>query len=298
MGIHERTVASDPRADVAGYLARLGLEPPARPDVEYLFALHRAHKERVSYENLEIQLGRSTTVDPVEAIGRIARGRGGYCFHLNGALGTLLACLGYEVTRHRGQVRGAHDKDADELAVNHQVLVVRCEAEPWFVDCGLGDEPYEPMPLREGKATQGPFTDRLEPWTRRPGGWRFVRDERLGGAQSMVFEPEPVRVEAFAASHKRLSTFPDSPFVLNSVAARRDATGIDALRGRVLSRIDVDGESKRTIGSSAEWFGLLADVFRLDFSDVDGNARARLWSRVCAAHERWLAEQDAAQLNA
>jgi arylamine N-acetyltransferase len=288
-------VRPDPRADVEGYLGRLGLSRPARPDPAWLYAAHRAHMTRVPYENLEIQLDRPTTVDPAESIARIARGRGGYCFHLNGAFGTLLACLGYRVTRHLGQVRGNPDEwDLPELTINHQVLVVRCvddqDAE-YFVDCGLGDAPFEPMPLKAGESVQGPFRYRLEPWAGHPGGWRFVHDPRAGSFPTMVFAPEPVEVSAFAAAHERLSTAPDSGFVEAAVAARRDAEAIEVLRGRVFARIDADGRTRRVIDSRAEWYELLADVYGLELRDTDAAARERLWARVSRAHERWLAEQ-------
>lgn len=316
-------VQADPKADIDGYLARLGLPRPTQPNTEWLFAVHRAHMERIPYENFEIQLGRATTVDPAESIGRIARRRGGYCFHLNGAFGTLLASVGYDVTRHLGDVRGGgDDQDAPGLTVNHQVLTVACEGETWFVDTGLGDAPYEPMPLRAGTVTQGPYTYGLEPWDRsaeagrgggvRPGvgggggggadagndradvgstshGWRFVHDPKAESFTSMVFAAEPVEVDAFAQAHHRLSTSPDSDFVRSAVAARRDARGADVLRGRVFYRADGRGVTRETIETSGAWYELLADVYGLSFGDVDVAGRALLWARISEAHERWLA---------
>ena len=332
-------VRADPAADVAGYLARLGLPRPERPDAAWLSVAHRAHMARVPYENLEIQLERTTSVDPVEAIARIVRGRGGYCFHLNGAFGLLLACLGYEVTRHLADVR---DQGFDESSgqgavsvgqgsasasqgcvyaagvavavaawpgagtgfgagrdVNHQALTVRCaDGAEWFVDCGLGDAPYEPMPLRAGESVQGPFTYRLEPWAARPGGWRFVHDPKAGSFSSMVFAPEPVEIEAFAAAHRRLSTSPDSGFVRAAVVGRRDAFATEVLRGRVFARTDAAGRAERTLETRGEWFALLADVFGLHLREVDGAARERLWARVSAEHEKWLAQSRAAEKDA
>lgn len=287
------TVPADPRADIAGYLDRLGLERPTRPDVAWLLAAHRAHSARIPYENIEIHLERPTTVDPVESIARIAGGRGGYCFHLNGAFGTLLACLGYEVTRHFGDVRGDDpDEEVPELDINHHVLLVRCEGETWFVDPGLVDAPYEPMPLRAEASEQGPFTYRLEPWAQRAGGWRFVHDP--GGLfRSMVFASEPVTIEAFAEVHRHLSTSPDSRFVQTLLVGRQDEHGVDVLRGRVLERIDAAGRTPRTLDTEGEWFAVLADVFGLRLPDVDRDERARLWARVTTAHEKWLAAQAA-----
>ena len=287
----------DPRADIEGYLARLGLERPVRPDVAWLFAVQRAHLERIPYENLEIQLGRATSVDPAEAIARIVRGRGGYCFHLNGALGTLLASVGYEVTRHLGDVRGgSSDQHAPELTINHQALAVVCEGERWFVDAGLGDAPYEPLPLRAGHyVTQGPFTYGMERWSGQVGGWRFVHDPKAESFPSMVFAPEPVEPAAFAAAHRHLSTSPESDFVRAAVVGRRDERGADMVRGRMFYRVDGAGVSKRLLETSGEWFELLADVYGLELSDVDGPARQRLWARISEAHERWLERKQQAE---
>src|SRR6266545_3741350 len=95
--------------DVYGYLARLGLSDPGPPSVAGLRALHRAQVERVAYENLDIHLGRVHSIDPVDSFHRVVAGRGGYCFHCNGAFGLLLSALGYWVRWHRGGVQGRED---------------------------------------------------------------------------------------------------------------------------------------------------------------------------------------------
>jgi N-hydroxyarylamine O-acetyltransferase len=81
-------------APTDAYLARLGLEREP-PSVDALARIQRAHVERVPYETLWIHLGERWTVEPVASAERIARRRrGGYCFHLNGALSDLLRDLG------------------------------------------------------------------------------------------------------------------------------------------------------------------------------------------------------------
>jgi arylamine N-acetyltransferase len=89
------------------YLDRLGLDAEP-PSAEALRRLHRRHVERVPYETLWIQAGERWGIDPVEAMTRIAlHRRGGYCYHLNGALGLVLRSLGYSVHGHVGGVHGA-----------------------------------------------------------------------------------------------------------------------------------------------------------------------------------------------
>ena len=107
----------------AAYLARLGVEAEP-PSVEALQRLHRAQVERVPYETLWIHAGEGWDIDVDGSIRRIAlEGRGGYCFHLNGAFGALLESLGYEVTRHVGGVHGPGGPEGFELT-NHLVLSV------------------------------------------------------------------------------------------------------------------------------------------------------------------------------
>src|SRR5215210_3583826 len=103
------------------YLERLGLEAEA-PSVEALFRIHRAQVERVPYETLWIHLGETWGVDLSESTQRVATTRrGGYCFHLNGALSELLLALGYDVTRHVGGVHGPPGPSEQEMT-NHLVL--------------------------------------------------------------------------------------------------------------------------------------------------------------------------------
>ncbi|MFD8948775.1 arylamine N-acetyltransferase [Streptomyces xanthophaeus] len=273
--------------DVDGYLALLGVTRPAAPTAEALWALHRAQVERVAYENLDIHLGRPTGIGAAESAARIARGRGGYCFHLNGAFGALLTALGYDVTLHRAGVQGTPEDPAGASG-DHLALTVRLDGERWLVDTGLGDGMHEPLPLREGSYTQGPFTYAMAPSAAEPGGWRFTHDPR-GSFTAMDFAPDPVELSSFTAEHVRLSTSPESAFVRVLTAQLRDAKGVDVLRGCVLRRIDTGGTDERIIDAADDWYDLLSGLFRLDLTDVDAAARAELWHRVRTAHQKWEA---------
>ncbi|GHF47201.1 arylamine N-acetyltransferase [Streptomyces mashuensis] len=273
--------------DVDGYLAALGVDRPAAPTAEALRALHRAQVERIAYENLDIHLGRPPGIGAGESVARFVRGRGGYCFHLNGALAALLTALGYDVTLHRAGVQRAPEDPAGAHG-DHLALTVRLDGERWLVDTGLAGALHEPLPLREGSYSEGPFTYGLAPSVAEPGGWRFTHDP-LGPFTAMDFAPDPVQLSSFAAKHVQLSTSPESPFVRVVTVGRRDAKGMDLLRGCVLRRTDAGGADERTIDTADDWYDVLAGVFRLDLSDVDASARAALWHRVRTAHQEWEA---------
>ncbi|MFG1698489.1 arylamine N-acetyltransferase [Nonomuraea sp. NPDC049309] len=279
--------------DTTAYLSRLGLPSllGAPPSAANLRALHAAHVERVAYEALEIWLGRRTTVDPEESAARILKGRGGYCYHLNGAFSALLRSLGYDVTRHVG---GVQMRDGEPgITGNHLVLTVRglpSEDNPggeWLVDVGLGDALHEPLPLVEGTYRQGPFTYGLRRSEVAPGGWRLDHDPS-GSFLGMDFAPDPAEMSAFADMHEHLTTSPDSGFVRVAVVQRRDAYGVDCLRGLRLTRYG-NTSLAVTLDSARDYFAALNDIFGLPLDDVSAAEKEALWSKVHAAQEAWLA---------
>ncbi|MEJ8646317.1 arylamine N-acetyltransferase [Streptomyces sp. MS1.HAVA.3] len=279
------------KVDVQSYLQRLGIPDPGPPSVAGLHALHAAHVERVPFETLEIHLGRPTTTDPRESVARILRGRGGYCFHLNGAFATLLHALGYRVSWHRGGVHGTPGSPPPGVTGDHLTLVVVCEGRSWFVDVGLGDALHEPLPLRAATYRQGPFTYRLSRSGVEPGGWRFDHDPR-GTFVGMDFSLAPAGPDDFIDWHRRLSTSPDSGFVRIFSAIRRDPHGVDALEGCVLNRTDATGRSQRELDTAGDWFGALADLFGLTLDDTTAAERSMLWSHVYSRHEAWKARRN------
>jgi len=279
------------------YLRRLGFAEPPRPTVESLFLLHRAQAERVPYESVWIWLGERRTIEPLDSL-RYVTGpgrRGGYCYQLNGAFATLLDWLGFDVRRHIGGVQG-NSTDPAGANGNHLALSVANLPSPdnpdggWFIDAGLGDGPHDPLPLRAGAYEQGPFTYHLSPSTAAPGGWRFDADPKMS-LVGMDFSPGRATIADLQDKHEHLQSSPDSGFVRVLTVFRRDADGVDYLRGRVLRRTDATGDHPTELTTSADWYAAMADVFDLTLSDVDEKRREALWQKVTVAHESWLAKQ-------
>ena len=285
---------------VDAYLGRLGVEREP-PSVDGLGRLHRAHVERVPYETVWIHLGEAWDIDPVRAAERIARcGRGGYCFHVNGAFTELLRALGYRTTKHVGGVHGPDGPSAEAMA-NHFVVVVHDLPDDdhpegtWYVDAGLGDALHEPLPLCPAQHRQDPLTFVLERQAAGApvgtGEWHFVHDRQHGSFTGMSFRADPATTSAFVDKHRWLSTSPESGFVRTLTVQRRDATGADILRGCVLRRVGSD-TAEVVLDQRAEWFDALADVFGLRLNGVTTDARDPLWRRVSSMHEAWLARPD------
>ncbi|HEV2368385.1 MAG TPA: arylamine N-acetyltransferase [Acidimicrobiales bacterium] len=274
------------------YLARLGVEPEP-PSVKGLFRIHRAQVERVAYETLWIQLGEVHGIDPVESFVRLATSRrGGYCYHLNGALSVLLAQLGYRVTRHVGGVHGPAGPSREEMT-NHLVLTVGGlphDTNPggtWYVDAGLGDALYEPLPLMAGSYRQGPILLSLEATPGQVGDWHLIHGPS-GSFTGMSWQAAETGIEVFEARHSWLSRSQESGFVKYLTVQRRDVAGADVLRGLVLKRVEIAQTSEQVLRTETELFDALADIFGLDVAAPKA-VRRDLWRRLDASHQAWEA---------
>jgi N-hydroxyarylamine O-acetyltransferase len=190
-------------------------------------------------------------------------------------------------------VGGVHGPDgANEASMtNHLVLTVRglpTDTNPsgiWYVDAGLGDALYEPIPLIAGEYRQGPFVMVLDETPGAVGDWHLTHDP-AGSFVGMSWRSTATGMDAFANRHAWLSTSPESGFVRVLTAQRRDASGVDILRGLSLKRIG-DRASQRTLATRAELTDVLGDHFGLDVSPIGDREWDALWARVQAAHAAW-----------
>ncbi len=266
---------------ISAYLDRLGLAWE-NPSADYLFALHRAHVSRVTYSNLQIMRGVPAGIDPETSVGEIVAGRGGYCFHLNGAFSWLLRELGFSVSLHRGYVRNRLLPTHEDAPLNHLVLVVHdVQGGPWFVDCGLGDAIFEPLPLVPGTYKQGHFTYKLAASSTRDG-WQFTHDP-LGSFVAMEFESAAATIDDFRDAHTRLSTSPESNFVKFLTAQVRRADRVDAVRGCVLTTVDATGRRSTHLDTPDAWVSTLVGL------GLTGEGLIELWPSERATHDAWLA---------
>jgi arylamine N-acetyltransferase len=188
-------------------------------------------------------------------------------------------------------VHGPVPATEQEMA-NHLVLTVAglpTDENPggtWYVDAGLGDALHEPTPLVAGPFQQPPFAMRLDETPGAIGDWHLTHDDS-GGFTGMAWRSGAATIDDFRAKHEWLSSAPESGFVRVLTVQQRDATGVDILRGCVLSRVG-DGASAADLTTQAELEDALTDVFHLDLAGIDPSASSSMWERMQREHERWV----------
>ncbi len=156
--------------------------------------------------------------------------------------------LGYEVRKHEGRC-WIGESDPCDAPINHLTLTVRCDDDSWWLaEVGMSDAVCEPLRLESGEHRQGPFMYCLETITGAAGpGWRFRHDPN-GSFGGMDFFLLPARREVIEAAHdvylRRLSR----RFTRLFSVGRRDLSGAEILRGRVLIRWEDTGRSVKRYG--------------------------------------------------
>ena len=233
--------------DVDAYLARIEYTGARTPDAETLRALHRAHLYAVPFENLDIPLGRSISLDPDALFDKIVtRRRGGFCYELNGLFARLLWALGFRVTLLAA--RDSHEDGGLGPEFDHLTLRVTCPDDEnrvaWLSDVGWGDTFRDPLRLdvydlqpQAGRvyriAADGP---RRVLWQQeRDGSWE----------RQYVFTLQPRRFTEFAETCRYHQTSPDSPFTQRAIVTQATPDGRVTLSDlRLITTHDGDREEQ------------------------------------------------------
>jgi N-hydroxyarylamine O-acetyltransferase len=220
------------------YLERLGLERPVFPDVGTLRRLHAAHLERVPFENLSIGLDEPITLERDALVSKILdRGRGGFCYELNGLFAELLCTIGYQVT-----LLGARVWTGSRYGppLDHLVLLVRCsEGSEWLADVGFGAHSRYPLALKID--VDQPDPDGTFHSEESDGDVTVTKD----GIVQYQVEQHPRGLSDFDAMCWYQQHSPSSHFTRNMICSRAAANGRISLREDVL--LVTDDGNKREI---------------------------------------------------
>jgi N-hydroxyarylamine O-acetyltransferase len=216
---------------VQNYLQRLGVARPAAADAAALRELHRAHQVAVPFENLSIHLSEPVSLDEADLADKIvARGRGGFCYELNGAFALLLEALGAQVTRLAARVfsDGRPGPPFDHLA-----LAVRLPdgSGPWLADVGFGSHSDYPL-LLDSRDEQDDPAARFLIADADHGDVDVLKD----GEPQYRIEPRERSLADFAATCWYQQTSPSSHFTRGTVCSRRTADGRISVSDRTLIR--------------------------------------------------------------
>jgi N-hydroxyarylamine O-acetyltransferase len=280
------TTLSPDQADA--YLRRIGLDPASvpggggtdrDPTLDSLTRLQRAHVTSVAFENLAIVGdpygewdgdGVTLTTDALfEKI--VSRGRGGFCFELNGLFHSLLAALGYAPTRVASRM--VDDDGSATPPANHHVNVVELDRR-YVVDVGMGIPTMRrPTPLDGEAMVDEVGTEWRVAESERPDE-EFCTQYRRADADEAwsvryVFSDVPRELHYFEATCDYLQMAPESHFTGDPFATIATEVGHRKLtRGELTDSVGDD--LTRRVVTGADWHRIVGEEFGLNYADVLG----------------------------
>ena len=241
---------------LAAYLRRLEVTCPQIVDAGTLRLLHRAHQIAVPFENLSIHLGEPISLDEDDLLGKIvSRGRGGFCYELNGAFALLLEALGVPVERVAARVYAGGQPGPP---FDHLALIVHPAdgSGPWLADVGFGSHSVFPLLLdhRDGQ--------------RDPAG-RFLLADADAGDLDVLRNGEPqYRIERrersladFVPTCWWQQTSPHSHFTRDTICSRLTDDGRISISGRTLIRTSGGSRVEQQLPDDAALLSAYGDHF-------------------------------------
>lgn len=255
---------------LTAYFDRIGYRDAARPDRETLNALHRAHRMAVTFENLDIPLGRGIALAPDSLFEKLVAGRrGGYCFEQNGLFLRILEAVGFEARPVLARVwLGAEPVPPR----THTFNLVRLGGEELVVDVGFGGSFVPPMPLAVDAETQTPDGARHRLVADADHGWMLERDGGEGWAPQYSFTLDPVWPADLEMANHFTATRPDTRFTTFRIASAPRPDGYVSLIDRTLTTSRMGQSERREIADPEDYRRVLADEFGLALSAAEVEA--------------------------
>jgi N-hydroxyarylamine O-acetyltransferase len=219
-------------ATVQSYLSRIGAPTPTAPTLTVLRDLHRRHLETVPFENLSIHLDERIVLTEEALVDKIVRrGRGGFCYELNGLFAALLRAIGFDVGLLAASVLVEGGTVATPI-FDHLALLVRLD-ERYLVDVGFGTLATYPLRMDWPEAQPDPAGDFL--LVDAPRG---DVDVLMNGVPQYRVETRPRRLSDFERPCWWQETAPDSHFRETPTCSRNTENGrVTIVNDRLLETV-------------------------------------------------------------
>ncbi len=244
--------------DVQAYLERIHYTGALLPTRETLRDLQLAHLLSVPFENLSIH-AREPILLQEEALHDtiVARGRGGFCYELNGLFAMLLRRLGFTVSMLSAGV--ARDDGGFWPDFDHMTLMVLLDHR-WLVDVGFGNAFRRPLWIDQGEVqAQGKRSYQIDA----DGGWRILKEREDGKEWKPLyrFTLHPRTLSDYADMCHYHQTSPESPFTQRRICSKAKADGRVTLSGMRLIETEGQERRERVLADEAEYAAVLAQEF-------------------------------------
>lgn len=245
---------------LSSYFDRIGHDGERQVSPALLRTLMRRQLFTIPFENLDVRAGRVPSLTPEDIVEKIlSRGRGGYCYEVNGLFAMALQAL--DVPYQFVSARPIFS--SKRLPRTHVGVIATVEGDRWLCDLGFGVGGIRaPMnlDLLDAPVAQDDLSFML---TRTAEGLYFLKEQHVGGWKDRYsFDLCAQEWIDFIPVNWLNSTHPDSIFVQRPIVVQHTETGCKILDGDRL-KIVTDGRIHESRIAPEEFDAVLSGEFRL-----------------------------------
>ena len=251
--------------DLSAYCQRIGFTGELRADLATVQGLMQQQLRTVAFENLDVLAGKVISLQPEAIVEKIiARGRGGYCYEVNGLFAMALSALGiaYQWVAARPMFYPM------KRPRTHAALIVSVDGAEYLCDLGFGSYGIR-APLRVD-VLDTPTAQDHDTYQLTQDGHDLVLQALVDGewANQYGFTRCPVEWVDFAPANWLNSTNPDAVFTQKPLIVLFTPTGRKVLFGDNFKQIDHDQVTQYSI-TPAQQADCLATHFHLQRPTAD-----------------------------
>ena len=251
--------------DLSAYCQRIGFKGELRADLATVQGLMQQQLRTVAFENLDVLAGKVISLQPEAIVEKIiARGRGGYCYEVNGLFAMALSALGiaYQWVAARPMFYPM------KRPRTHAALIVSVDGAEYLCDLGFGSYGIR-APLRVD-VLDTPTAQDHDTYQLTQNGHDLVLQALVDGewANQYGFTRCPVEWVDFAPANWLNSTHPDAVFTQKPLIVLFTTTGRKVLFGDNFKQIDHGQVTQYSI-TPAQQADCLATHFHLQRPTVD-----------------------------
>jgi N-hydroxyarylamine O-acetyltransferase len=242
------------------YFDRVGYRGKADKDIATLTDIMRCQLFSVPFENLDVQAGKIVSLVPEEIVEKILmRGRGGYCYEVNGIFAMMLQELGvpYKFVAARPMIYPVRRPKT------HMVIVADVEGEEWLFDLGFGSYGIR-APMQLDALDVEVMQDADIFMLSKSSDHEYLLKALVDGqwTSQYGFDLYPQEWIDFVPANYLNSTHPDAIFVQKLLVVLQNPTGREILFGDTLQSV-VNGKSTKQFISRENRASILAGRFGL-----------------------------------
>ncbi|MDN5201699.1 arylamine N-acetyltransferase [Fulvivirgaceae bacterium BMA10] len=141
---------------IQDYIDRINYKGDLTPNLEVLKQIQKAHTLNVPFENLDIHYDNPISLDIDKFYNKVVeKGRGGFCYELNGLFHTLLKTIGFDSKIISARV---YDNKKEDFGreYDHLAIIIKLNQVEYLVDVGFGEFTFHPLELKIGSIQSDP----------------------------------------------------------------------------------------------------------------------------------------------